>query len=279
MRPAQLLAAVVALSSVTAAWPDMFDHTNAISPVKNVIYGRQDNSESTEPSKTAEPKSSATDGKPEKTEDPKETNSGSASATATGKDKASQTGKASGTASATKSKSKSIAPDKPAGGIQMITPEAIAGPQYYKIGDWVTFAWNYTSLLVTPKAIDIMATCTKNQATYTLAVNQSVEETGRILWDTSKDKDSNNPLLTEMYTLLVYDSESDVTAIPSPGHLGSANSFRFGLYQPQKYVPWAEFECANCNGAMGTLTLNALFITCATTFGSLLYFAYSFGAF
>jgi hypothetical protein len=42
MRPAQLLAAVVALSSVSAAWPDVFDKGNALAQVNNVLYGRQD---------------------------------------------------------------------------------------------------------------------------------------------------------------------------------------------------------------------------------------------
>ena len=35
MRPSQLLAAVVAVSSVTAAWPDVFG-----SEIKDVLYGR-----------------------------------------------------------------------------------------------------------------------------------------------------------------------------------------------------------------------------------------------
>jgi hypothetical protein len=42
MRPSQLLAAVVALSSVSAAFPDIFENVNALGDVKNVIYGRQD---------------------------------------------------------------------------------------------------------------------------------------------------------------------------------------------------------------------------------------------
>lgn len=120
----------------------------------------------------------------------------------------------------------------------MITPSAIAQPSYYKVGDFVTFAWNYTSLSVTPSAIDILATCTANQATYTLAVNQSVEETGRIVWDTNEYQSSATvPLLTETYTLLIYDSESSVSATPRPGYLGTYNQFRFGMYTPQPYTP------------------------------------------
>lgn len=275
MRPAQLLAAVFAVSSVSAAWPDL-DSSNALAPLKNVIYGRQDNTESPEPSATEPPKSSAKDDeeKPQSTGDADETDkpTGSTTPSPTGKESgAKETGKT------TKTKSKSIGADKPAGGIQMLTPAPIAGQQYYKIGDWVTFAWNYTSLIVTPSAVDVLATCTKNQATYTIAVNQTVHETNKVLWNTEKDKNGDNPLLTDMYTLLIYDAESSVSAVAQPGHLAANSQHRFGMYLPQKYVDWDKFECANCNGAMGTLTLNALFITCGTTLGSLLYFAYSFG--
>jgi hypothetical protein len=67
----------------------------------------------------------------------------------------------------------------------MITPAAISGPQYYRIGEFITFGWNYTSLSVTPSAIDILASCTANNALYTLAMNQTVEKSGSVTWDTS----------------------------------------------------------------------------------------------
>ena len=119
----------------------------------------------------------------------------------------------------------------------MVTPAAIAGAQYYKIGDWVTFAWNYTSLSVTPSAIDIMASCSANQATYTIALNQTVEATGRIEWDTNATQAT--PYLTETYTLLIYDSQSSVSATAKAGYLGTFNQFTFGMYQPQSYTPYS----------------------------------------
>lgn len=120
----------------------------------------------------------------------------------------------------------------------MVTPAAIAGPQYYKIGDWVTFGWNYTSLSVTPTAIDILATCTKNQATYTLAVNQTVNGTGQVLWDTGAYQSTATiPLLTETYTLIIYDADSSVSATPQAGYLSVFNQYTFGMYTPQPYVP------------------------------------------
>jgi hypothetical protein len=42
MRPTQLLAAVVAMSSVTNALTDAFDNIHGMSDVKDVLFGRQD---------------------------------------------------------------------------------------------------------------------------------------------------------------------------------------------------------------------------------------------
>lgn len=124
----------------------------------------------------------------------------------------------------------------------MITPAAIAGSQVYKIGDHVTFAFNYTSLSKSPNAVDIMATCTANQATYTIAVNQSVEATHTVVWDTKNygsDHPNSQPLLTENYQLMIYDSNSSVSAIPQPGYLAPFKIFSFAMYTPQPYVPWS----------------------------------------
>jgi hypothetical protein len=119
----------------------------------------------------------------------------------------------------------------------------MAGPQFYKIGEWVTFAWNYTSLKAPPSAVDVLASCSANQATYTLAVNQSVEATGMVLWDTKSyqenaHKEGKTPLLTEKYTLIVYDAESSISAAPRAGYLGTSNQFTFAMYEPRPYVKW-----------------------------------------
>ena len=44
MRPTQLLAAVVAMSSVTNALSDAFDNIHGLSEAKNILFGRQDDS-------------------------------------------------------------------------------------------------------------------------------------------------------------------------------------------------------------------------------------------
>lgn len=137
----------------------------------------------------------------------------------------------------------------PAGGVSMITPNAMT-TKYYKIQDYITFAWNYTSLSVTPSAIDILASCSKNQQTYTLATNVTVEETQSFTWDTGAFQASATvPLLTETYTLIVYDAAGEVTDQAKAGYLAPYNQFTFGMYSPQPYTPMADYVCATCNGA------------------------------
>jgi hypothetical protein len=46
MRPSQILAAVVAMSSVTHAMSDAFDNIHGVADVKNILFGRQDDSTS-----------------------------------------------------------------------------------------------------------------------------------------------------------------------------------------------------------------------------------------
>ncbi|KAF2687011.1 hypothetical protein K458DRAFT_184440 [Lentithecium fluviatile CBS 122367] len=289
MRPSQLLAAVVALSSVTAAWPDVFGNAPALGDINNIIYGRQDNTESANSETTSDAK---TTDAPTSTGDAKTT--GSDKTTATNSDESKTTDKASGSGASTGSKGATktssgkpkvtnFGDDVPAGGIAMVTPGVFDGTQYYKIGDWVHLAWNYTSLSMTPSAVDVLATCTANQATYTLAVNQSVKATGEVFWNTGTYKDDHPngaELLTEMYTLMIYDSNTSVTAAAKPGYLSPYKTWTFGMYSPQPYTPWASFKCANCNAALSPfeqLTLKAIMLTSTTTIASLLYFTASFG--
>lgn len=121
----------------------------------------------------------------------------------------------------------------------MITPSAIAGPQYYKIGDYVTFAWNYTSLVVTPSYIDVMASCSINSQVYTIATNQTVDATtGAVIWDTRNyQATATVPLLTETYKLVVKDAQQDISATPKAGYLGVSDQYTFGMYMPQPYTP------------------------------------------
>lgn len=165
----------------------------------------------------------------------------------------------------------------------MITPNAIAGPTYYKIGEYVTFGWNYTSLLVSPSAIDIFASCSINSQLYPIATNQSVGPTGAVTWDTGEyQATATIPLLTETYTLVIYDAARDITSIPSAGYLDTFDQYTFGMYTPQPYTPLNEFKCATCSAALSDHERQALglvFITTLMTILSFSWFACGFGVF
>lgn len=148
----------------------------------------------------------------------------------------------------------------PAGGISLLTPAATSTP-YFKIGDYVTFAWNYTSLSATPTALNILASCSANSQIYTLAMNQTVSNaTGALTWDTGNYQATavQNPLLTQTYTLIIYDADSSVSAAAQAGYLSPYNSYQFGMYVPQAYTPLSEFKCATCSGALGDLERKAI---------------------
>jgi hypothetical protein len=57
-----------------------------------------------------------------------------------------------------------------------------------------------------------------------------------VYWDTGAYQASAQiPLLTNQYTLIIWDAAKPMTAAASAGYLGSYNSFQFGMYTPQPY--------------------------------------------
>ncbi|KAI1919883.1 hypothetical protein LOZ66_004873 [Ophidiomyces ophidiicola] len=176
-----------------------------------------------------------------------------------------------------------VDPRLPPGGIKLITPAPIDGTTYVKMGDFATFSWNYTSVKITPSAIDIVAFCSKNQHSYTIAANQSVQETGGVIWDTSVYKTEDTPLLTEIYTLLVYDVAIGPSNFPA-GRLAAQQGYRFGIYSPMPYTPLSQSDCVTClvNGAVSGTQQQALFFMftmVAVTIFSFSWFASAFGLF
>jgi len=247
------------LSTFTAAFP-----WQRWLPELDSLIVRQESSSSKSPKASQTPSPS-----------PGNTNSDSGSSSAASTGKGTTTGSAKQTGSKTNSKStgkstsaKTTAkhttafdPRLPAGGVAMITPAVISGPQYFKIGDFVTFKWNYTSLLATPTAINVMATCTANQQLYTLAANQTIgNSTGGVTWDTGAYQSTalSDPLLTETYTLVIYDAESSISAQAQAGYLAVYDQYTFGMYVPQAYTPLGEFKCATCSGALSDMERRAL---------------------
>lgn len=148
----------------------------------------------------------------------------------------------------------------PVGGISMITPAPTDGTQLYRIGDTVTWKWNYTSLQGTPTAIDVLVSCSVATETWTLTQNMTYEETGSFTWDTNAYRQTavDKQLLTEEYTLIIYDADSSIKATVDPGYLGVFNSFKFGMYTPKPYQDLNEWKCATCSGASSDLDRKAL---------------------
>ncbi|KAG0648604.1 hypothetical protein D0Z07_5595 [Hyphodiscus hymeniophilus] len=256
------------LSTFTAAWP----WPRWLPDVDSLVVRQNDNSDqSSSSSPTQTPSPSATN-----TNSNTDSDSESKTDTASNTKKSSSSG-SSGTAKQTGSttkggssthKSTSTAPHTtsydarlPAGGISLLTPNVESGSQFYKIGDFVTFAWNYTSLSATPTALDIMATCTANKQMYTIAMNQTITNaTGAVTWDTNAYQQTalSDPLLTEVYTLIIYDAASSISAAPQAGYLAPFDSFVFGMYTPQAYTPLNEYQCATCSGALSDMERRAL---------------------
>lgn len=153
----------------------------------------------------------------------------------------------SNTAPAKTSASPTFAASLPAGAVTLISPPVISGPQYYKVGDNVTFVFGYTNVLATPSAVDVLAI--EGQETWTMAQNHKVaNETGTVVWDSSKTG-AAQPLFNAMYTLAIYDAGSSITDSPKPGYLAPFEQYQFGMYIPQSPVPLPAFQCATCNSA------------------------------
>ncbi|GAD96505.1 predicted protein [Paecilomyces variotii No. 5] len=278
-----VLCTLLVLATFSAAWPwpqgDSLRHGF-------LVGKRAEKAAETSAAATQTAKNTA-----EKTDTAKQTGTASATGTNTAKETGKQTGKASGTktgtakgtTTASSTSSISIDPRLGPGGISMITPSANAQSSYYKIGEYITFKWNYTSLSITPSAINVIASCSLNSETYTISHNMSVHPTGAVTWDTGKyQATATVPLLTASYTLIVYDVDSNPSAVASAGHLGTDNQYIFGMYLPQPYTPLNSYECVTCSGALSDMerqALGFLFTMATITVFSFTWFAGGFGFF
>ncbi|RHZ47407.1 uncharacterized protein CDV56_104643 [Aspergillus thermomutatus] len=286
------LSLLLLLGTISSAWPWP---PNGLNLAHGEIVARADTtaSDQTTADSTASSTDSASETSTAKDSTATDSSSGTDTATGTAKETGTQTGTGTTTETATGKSSKnsktktstkttSIDARLPAGGTSMLIPTAGA-TTYYKIGDYVTFAWNYTSLSVTPSAVNVLASCTMNSATYTLSSNMSVEATGKVVWDTAKyQANATVPLLTATYTLYVVDVDKDIGDTASAGHLGSQNGYTFGMYIPQSYTPLNEYNCATCNSALSETERQALkfaFGMVMITIASFTWFAGDFGVF
>ncbi|CAK7223326.1 hypothetical protein SBRCBS47491_005170 [Sporothrix bragantina] len=266
MKPSQTLGhlavAVLSMSSVSSAfsWPNM----DAI-----IVRADASKTSTTTPAKTDSPTAADntfnlnTGAQATSTATEKQTGKATGKTTTTGKTTATGTGKDSGSDSnkTTAATHTTFNAADPAGGIVMLTPATTANMELYKIGDYVTWGWNYTDLQATPTAIDILASCSFATRTWTLTQNMTFETLGSYTWDTGAFQSSNiaSPLLTEEYTLIIYDADSSISATAEAGYLDTYDGFTFGMYAPQSYTPLADgWTCATCSGALSETERRAL---------------------
>lgn len=173
----------------------------------------------------------------------------------------------------------------PAGSITMISPATTAAAtELYRIGEFVTWQWNYTGLSATPTALDIMVSCSAATETWTLTKNMSFQSVGSYTWDTGSYQQTAiaSPLLVDMYTLVIVDAESSISATAEAGYLAAYTGFQFGLYTGRPYTPLSEWVCATCSGAMSDMerrVVGVAVITSIVTVLSFTWFVAGFGAF
>lgn len=204
-----------------------------------------------------------------------------------------KTGTATGTGSSGGNGTRTSAPERtqfdpmdPVGGVVMVTPAVTAGTQLYKIGDYVTWGWNYTNLQGSPTAIDLYVKCSRVPQPWTLTQNMTFQETGSYTWDTGSFQKSavSNPLLTDQYTLVINDADTGPSATAEPGYLAPFSGFYFGMYEKQEYHDTNDgWQCASCSGAMSGLVdnrgLGVAVVMSAATVLSFTWFVAGFGAF
>ncbi|ROW15043.1 hypothetical protein VPNG_03375 [Cytospora leucostoma] len=205
------------------------------------------------------------------TDDASGTVTGTGTATGTGKDKDSSSTSSHNTSTVSVSSGAEVA------SVVMLTPITTLTSAYYRIGEYVTFGWNYTNLEVTPTAVDVAISCTTATETWTLTSNMTFHTKGSFTWDSGAYQSSNvaQPLLVEEYILYIYDADSSISATAGAGSLTANPAVTFGLYTGQPYSPLESWVCATCSGAMSNSekqALGFLFTVAAITVASFTWF-------
>ncbi|KAB8339294.1 hypothetical protein FH972_022227 [Carpinus fangiana] len=302
MKVSTFFASALACTSMASAWsmPDSVSDVKALAArAEDYLFARQndnngDNSSSDGGNNSSADPTSTPSGDPSQTSDsptatitdpPQSTGDTKSESNSSSGDNSNKSSGGSATAtkgSSTKTSLSPIAPNDQVGGLAMITPAATAAAsQIYKVGQTVTWVWNYTSLSRPPKHIDILASFAPTggvaPSPFTLAVNRTFEPTQTFTWDTQDYYDHTSPLPIGTYTLVVYDADATagVTQVPSPGYLGVWQQFHFAMYTRQPYLALGSpYVCATCNSAasMERMTVSAMVATAGMTVISFMWF-------
>ncbi|EHK51023.1 hypothetical protein TRIATDRAFT_296855 [Trichoderma atroviride IMI 206040] len=256
MRPtATLLRVALCLSSaapLVSAWPGWFPDVDAL-----IVRADADNKEG---SNTAQPTGGGSGQNTAQPTQPPDKNSKTADSKGSKTDTKTDTKSHKTTTKKKGPTHTTFDPESPPGGVVMQTPGVFAaGAALYRIGDYVTWGWNYTNLLGTPTAIDVLIGCSAVSETWTLTANMTFKTSAAYTWNSSvQATDVSQPLSNNMYTLIIKDSDAAVTQIPDPGYLGTYSQYTFGLYTSQPYVDYDQWSCDACNAALAKFDHHAL---------------------
>ena len=86
--------------------------------------------------------------------------------------------------------------NSPPGGVNLKSPGLTDGPFVYPIGTQITWSYNYTSLIVSPTAVNVEAFCSITNYYYTIAQNYSMSEE-TVVWDTGEYQKTGNPAIAQ----------------------------------------------------------------------------------
>jgi hypothetical protein len=145
--------------------------------------------------------------------------------------------------SATRSSSSStlsIPATAPAGGITITQPPETA-TSFFKIAtdQFITFGWNFTSILATPTHLTVSAVC-ENGNTYPVGPTDGIipGTATSVVWDLYAYDQANptRPLAQASYTLNVWDDRGS-GAPRRPGYMQPNFNLKFALYTPAPYTP------------------------------------------
>ncbi|KAH7924501.1 hypothetical protein BV22DRAFT_1129800 [Leucogyrophana mollusca] len=164
-----------------------------------------------------------------------------------------------GTATQTASASTTSIPAIAGPGMITITQPPMQSTSYYKIaqGEYITFAWNFTGLYVTPTSLTVSAVC-QNGNTYAVGPTNGIipGDSSSVVWYPYGYQQANPsaPLDPASYTLHIWGDDGP-SAAAEPGYLEPNSNLIFALYTPQAYTPLASgWQCAGCSGALSQFT-------------------------
>lgn len=247
MRPTRTIAQVAfclsTMGSLSAAWPTWMHHAG------HALVGRQDNEGSDSETTSSPTKGSRPTGNLN--------TAGTLDPDAPRTTSPSNSGGKGSSGNSTKTREE-FDPTNPAGNAVLVTPDPRFGNPLIKAGSTVTFTWNYTNLLATPTAVDVLLSRSGDTNLWTLAGNWTFEDPATFTWDTNEQATlASHPLLTDEFTMIIKDAAAEVTDAGEPGYL-TRTDVRIDIYTPRPYTPLNDWNCATCSAAMSDLDKKAL---------------------